>query len=557
MHTSSVVEVDDTRLRPEIALAWRRAVLNGLDPGAEIGGPVSSETNQQSRLAVAAGPVLDRMSAELAGSRFTVLLSDRNAHIINRRMGRRDLEKRLDRVRATPGAQFVEETSGTNALATAYELQRPIAVNGAEHFLESMKMFCCFGAPIIHPVTHRLEGVLDVTAPVEDYTPLLDPFVMRAAGEITQRLFDGARLSEQRLLTAFQARSRNKTHPVLVLGADVLLSNNPALDQVQNSDYAMLRYIAGELSEDESIERPITLSSGIRCVVRIGSVPDTPGGVVVEILPQAELVKANGANYTRDVGPVPTDTGPTPTRPNNITLIIGEPGSGRTTRAQEIVGHGAVMLDAVESVVDEDTWLRRAVSALNSAPPTVIDNIGVLAPRLAACLTHSVRTARCAVVMTSSPLRELGSEQAALAAEAVDRHELPPVRLYKEGFITLANSALRQLDPASALVIAPSVLRLLAAHSWPGNVRELQAVLRHAARGRECGFIIDTDLPADYRSVDTKYLTPMERAECAAIVEVLRSVDGNKAAAAAELGISRTTLYDRLRRYKISTEAQR
>ncbi|WP_156296906.1 sigma-54-dependent Fis family transcriptional regulator [Mycobacterium paragordonae] len=549
MRSSSVGRADDTSLRPEIELAWHRARMNGLDPGAEVGGSVISEINSQSRLALAARPVLDKISADLAGSRFTVLLSDRSSRIIDRRMGQRRQARRLDRVRAIPGVQFTEETSGTNALATAHELQRPIAVVGTEHFLESLKMFCCFAAPIIHPVTRRLEGVIDVTGPVEDDTPLLGPYVMRAASDIKQRLVDSARLAERLLLAEFQARSRNKTHPVLVLGTDVVLSNPATLDWVHNTDYAMLRSIAGDLGDDTSLERPITLSSGAHGVARIEAVPDTRGGVIVEIQPGPHPHQAQRTGHQRENTPVAaTDD---PAGQADIVLIIGEPGSGRTSRAQAIAGADALTIDAMESVESEGDWLRNALLALKAAKPIVLDNIHMLAPRPAACLAHAIRTAGHRIVMTSSPLPELEPEQAALAAMAMDRHHLPPVRVYQNDFASLANSVLRQLNPTSTLAIAPSTLSLLAAHSWPGNIRELQDVLHQAARGRDCGFIVEADLPADYRSSDTKYLTPMERAEREAIIAVMRAVEGNKAAAAMELGISRTTLYDRLRRYRI------
>ena len=76
----------------------------------------------------------------------------------------------------------------------------------------------------------------------------------------------------------------------------------------------------------------------------------------------------------------------------------------------------------------------------------------------------------------------------------------------------------------------------------------LGTVLRH----RSVGDITAADLPDRYRvSPRRRDLGPLERAEHDAIVAALAAADGNKARAAAALGISRTTLYSRLRSLRI------
>ena len=262
-----------------------------------------------------------------------------------------------------------------------------------------------------------------------------------------------------------------------------------------------------------------------------------------------------------DIVPAPTSTASREhsrtSSPNTgvlarVVLIVGEPGTGRTTTGEQLAGFGAVKVDAAESDGDDDEWLRRAQTVLCARTPVVIDNIHTLAPRLAARLTMAVREAVGRVILTSSPLCGLGSEQAALASEAMDRRELRPVRTYQQDFTALAKSVLRALDSGSSLGIVPSAVQLLAAHSWPGNIRELRAVLEHAARARPCGDIVESDLPPAYRSMARRQLTLMESAERDAILSALRAADHNRVAAAAELGISRTTLYDRIRRYHIT-----
>jgi len=93
---------------------------------------------------------------------------------------------------------------------------------------------------------------------------------------------------------------------------------------------------------------------------------------------------------------------------------------------------------------------------------------------------------------------------------------------------------------------------LLLAHPWPGNVRELRNVLERAAILCEGGFITPCHLSlntAPKRPAPS--LNDLGAAERQAIERVLRETDGNKAKAARRLGLTRTQLYVRLRKYDL------
>ncbi|MFI6367719.1 sigma-54-dependent Fis family transcriptional regulator [Nocardia sp. NPDC050630] len=530
--------------RPEIADAWKRAALFGLDPGMPVRETVFlPDFDRRSRLSIAAQPILDRMLDELADTTFSVLLTDRTARIIDRRVAQRRLNTALDGVLASPGFRYLEESSGTNALATAYELRKPIAVTGDEHFLESLKQFCCYGAPIIHPITRRVEGVLDITGSVDQSTTLLGPFLMRAVHDIEQRLLAGARMSEQRLLAAFQTHTRNKNHAVLVYGENVMLSNPAAVDLIHATDHAALRDVASDVVPNRPVQRQLTLSSGSIVLVTARSVSDTAGGVIFDINPLPDLTPfPEEPRHAKTAVPATT---------HRVELVVGEPGTGRTTAAREIAGDSADFFDALDSDLD-DSWTTRVRSALRRTDSVVIDNIHTLTPELAARLAPAIRTAPGLVVMTTSPLAPTDREQAALAAEALNRHELRPLRTYQQDFGALALNVLHTLKSCASKGITPSALSALAAQPWPGNLRELTSVLDYARTRRPVGDITEKDLPSAYRSPATRRLTLMETAERDAIVSALRTANGNKAAAAAQLGIGRTTLYARLRQYRIT-----
>jgi transcriptional regulator of acetoin/glycerol metabolism len=90
--------------------------------------------------------------------------------------------------------------------------------------------------------------------------------------------------------------------------------------------------------------------------------------------------------------------------------------------------------------------------------------------------------------------------------------------------------------------------KMLRNYSWPGNVAELRTVLKTAAQDAN-GPIRVEHLPTYLRA--SRRLTRLERAEATVIAEVLVATAGNKTEAARQLGISRPTLYAKIRRYRL------
>jgi DNA-binding NtrC family response regulator len=105
--------------------------------------------------------------------------------------------------------------------------------------------------------------------------------------------------------------------------------------------------------------------------------------------------------------------------------------------------------------------------------------------------------------------------------------------------------------------ISTDALALMARHDWPGNVRELRNVLERslllAGTEEEVG---PEHLPSELRArIPADAPRPgdlsMAAAERTHIMLVLASVDGNRLRAAKLLGVSRQTLYNRLREYGV------
>ncbi|MGQ9917799.1 MAG: sigma-54-dependent transcriptional regulator [Bryobacteraceae bacterium] len=103
--------------------------------------------------------------------------------------------------------------------------------------------------------------------------------------------------------------------------------------------------------------------------------------------------------------------------------------------------------------------------------------------------------------------------------------------------------------------VSEEAMRLLMDHSWPGNVRELENAIERAivsCRGSVLGAddfsFLRGNGPARFQAPDNMTLAEMEKLM---IEATLRRTGGNVKEAAASLGIDRSTLYEKLKRYGI------
>ena len=92
----------------------------------------------------------------------------------------------------------------------------------------------------------------------------------------------------------------------------------------------------------------------------------------------------------------------------------------------------------------------------------------------------------------------------------------------------------------------------LKAYPWPGNIRELKGAIKRAALLAKGDWIVseDVDLPDPPRRTEG-YTLNDERTERENIVKALDATGGDKKAAATLLGISRSTLYLKLEKYRL------
>jgi sigma-54 dependent transcriptional regulator, acetoin dehydrogenase operon transcriptional activator AcoR len=481
----------DASVEGAILASWIRSRLCGAGPDRREARYEGGTTDRDSRLHRAARPVLERLLADITDTPTALLLSDPEARVLRRWASEPTMARLMDRVRAAEGFVLSEDTVGTNGVGTPLEEGRPVAVIGTAHYNEIFDEASCAGAPVRHPVTGRVEGVVSLTCRVDAHNPLQLPLIAAAARDIERRLLDAASATERQLLEAFTAARHRATRPVLCVGEDMVLATPSAARLLEGVSQGLLWERArGAVAEDGERLFALAIDGEEELLARCRAVRDADAMVGV-------LVAIDAPRGTRRRPP---------------------------TRTTTLAGRSAAWRAAVAAVAD---------CIATRTPVVVWGEPGVGKAALLADLGAPPGLA------TTAPDPSAAER---LGARAV---ELPPLRTRPEDIGPIAASILGERR------LRPEALQLLERLPWPGNVREL-AIALHATHAPVIG--VD-DLPADLRAQAARVPTSgLQRLEADAIARALAGCGGNKREAARALGISRSTLYRKLRAYGLDLE---
>lgn len=129
---------------------------------------------------------------------------------------------------------------------------------------------------------------------------------------------------------------------------------------------------------------------------------------------------------------------------------------------------------------------------------------------------------------------------------------IPPLRKRIEDIPQLAREIAANLRPGGA-EITPDALHMLQAYDWPGNIRELRNVIERAllnSNGAPTIEAKDLRFEISHEPIEDDLDLTLEELERKHVERVLRHEAGSVEAAAVRLGISRSALYVRLKRWR-------
>ncbi|MBD3233355.1 MAG: Fis family transcriptional regulator, partial [candidate division Zixibacteria bacterium] len=152
---------------------------------------------------------------------------------------------------------------------------------------------------------------------------------------------------------------------------------------------------------------------------------------------------------------------------------------------------------------------------------------------------------------------------------AVVKFELPPLKNRREDIPYLVDHFIKKFKARTGkkiISVSPEVMNLLMRHDFPGNIRELENIIEYGFVICRGSIIQKEHLPEEmYKSepddgpeaVSQSLPISREIDEYTRILETLKNKNGSISGAAKELGIHRTTLWRKLKRYNINANSLR
>jgi transcriptional regulator of acetoin/glycerol metabolism len=585
-------EVDGSVVRDGILASWRRSqrleVVADHLPAQRLRG-----WDEGSPLLVAAAPVLRQLGDQLAGEPVSVLLTDAAGTVLQRSDADAAVGRYLDRVALAPGFSYAESSVGTNGIGTALAERRPTWVNGFEHYADRLERLSCAGAPIRHPVTGALVGAVDLTSWSNTQSALMLALTSVTAERIEKALMGLVGRADVTLFRAFQHACRH--HPGIVLAVDrsVVMMNETARRTLSADDQsALLERAVDALDTGEAGTVVTGLPSGASArMVRqpvVGPPARDAGTFVVSITapPSPAARSGDGASGGYTVARVrptpdlrlPGMVGSSPAwqravrsvlecrRAGEWLVLRGEPGTGKRSllaavqEHTEPAGHFRAF-DAREigtAPADVDTWLDLIADELDQGSGTLaVTHADQLPPAAVTGLSdllqvHTAGPASCWVALTMNTAEPSTQVVTCLLPHFAHTLEVPSLRHRSEDVPQLVHALLDQLSRGHRLTFEFAAMQQLSRATWPGNVTQLQRVLTEVVARRRMGVVTAADLPPEGRSAARRRLTTLEALERDAIVQSLTAHGGKKSPASAELGMSRATIYRKIRDYGIT-----
>ncbi|WP_428390693.1 sigma-54-dependent Fis family transcriptional regulator [Lichenicoccus sp.] len=593
-----------------VVASWLRSQQLGIDPVGRsapmvaTGAAIRPLRERHAELLAAAEGVFAQAAPMLSGSRSMMLLTNPDGIILDVIGDPFTLEQGED-IHLKPGGDWREAAIGTNGIGTALATARPAQVHASEHFCDGIKAWTCAASPVFEPGTGAMLGVIDISGPPSTYQRNNLSLAVATARQIEMALAERAMQERMRLLeicldrisdadvagmVAIDRRGRLVHRTGRVPNLVAMGQRVPGLD-----DASSVEAWAEKLPDGLRAEwfTPVTVGGraiGAMLVVptraRPPSAQNAPDAFA-QIIGSSRAILDIVARAKRLVGKqVPV-------------LIHGETGVGKELFARAIHGEaseqrpfivfncGAVSKELLGAELFG--YVRGAFTGaaaegragrfeLAHGGTLCLDEIGELPLDLQPLLLRVLEDGIIYRLGEGTPRRVntrlLCMTNRNLPAEveagrfrrdlyyriSVTTLEPPPLRDRAgdvEMLIAHFNETLSARHAVPMRRFGPEVMRLIDAYHWPGNVRELRNMVETQLLMAESPDVSVDELAAEMPQAarhasppPTTGVVNLSDAEHAIILDALKRSDGNLAAAARALGVSRSTLYRKLEGYR-------
>jgi len=551
---------------------------------------------------------MNSLHRQLAGSGHAVLLTDARGVILNCII--EQAEKRtFEQAGLWLGADWSEACEGTNGIGTCLVERQPLTIHQNEHFRSRHTGLTCSASPVFDPHGELL-AVLDVSSARHDVSRQ-SQFHTMALVNLSAKAIEGChflRSFENEWLLRFHAQAEyigQFSEGLLAFDGDgrVRAVNQSAINLLGLSRQQLLGRtlfevfdchlddLLGRASPQPSASWPLYTQRGqqlfamLRGQARRSVQALAAGGVATPGLCLADPAMQNDFRralrvYERDV-PL---------------LLGGETGTGKEAFAKalhQVSSRGGKPFIALncasipESLIESELFGYRGGSFTGARKDGMrgklqqadggtlfLDEIGDMPLALQTRLLRVLEERRVEPIggeaqaidvrVISASHRDL-TQRVATGEFREDLFyrlnglvlELPPLR-ERTDKRALLDFLLAEEARGQALRLDDAARQALLAYPWPGNVRQLRNVLRTLCALCESGVIVHAELPAEIRHARPALAHPpaarpdqLGDAERLTLLAVLEAQHWQMSRSAEQLGISRNTLYRKLRKHGI------
>jgi transcriptional regulator of acetoin/glycerol metabolism len=607
---------------------------------------------------------MEMLHEQIVNTHSMVVLTDATGTVLHS-IGDDDFLERASKVALKPGANWAEQTKGTNAIGTALIEEAPTLVHADEHYLHANHFLTCSAAPILDPRGNIL-GVLDVTGDHRSYHQHTMALVKMSARMIENHWLNDDYRNVMRL--HFHSRVEfigTLMEGILAVGPDgkIVGANRGALEQLGMSGAALRMHtlttllgttvgaLVDRFRSPLATPSALTLASGrqFHALARFNwpvwaslehagaaTAPSEPPAGAGAAVPDPPHSPAAAASPALAGGSALAQLRTGDAQLDNVVekirrvldrdipiLILGDTGTGKELLARAIhtdSARGKQPFVAVNCASIPDTLIEAELFGYEDGAFTgarrkgatgkivqanggtlFLDEIGDMPVALQA---HLLRVLQERQVTPLGSSKSLAVDVTIICAthrnlrEMIEHKQfredlfyrlnglavkLPPLR-DRSDLRALARRILDREAPGRRLQMAPEVLALFEHYHWPGNVRQLFNVLRTAvvmaasdpmitrhhlsddfledaaARLPQAGAVAAGNaaspaVPAAAPAVVTAPPAPtapdlnqtLGDLEIEAIRRAVEAAGGNISEASKRLGVSRNTIYRKLR----------
>lgn len=554
-----------------------------------------------------ARPELELLYDQISGSNFMIALGSPEGIVLETLADRRFIDSSAGQV-VIPGSVWTEERRGTNAMGLTLKTLRPAQVYGGEHFLRDHGSVSCISAPIFDG-RGNLSGILDASTSVLSRQQHTSALVQMSASNIENAYIRSSYADNLVLLfhprpeylstlsvgmlvltEDYQIYAVNRKGQLLLSGQGDLVGKH-----FQELFDAPVSRLMNQLAKGETIRVRDMLGSGVsmRCVANrasfglanrrmaLGSHSSIPQKTArpTKLPSWVRHLALNDATWRQHLAVLPDLL-----RQNVNILITGPSGSGkeifaRLAHAQsgcsgKFVPVDCLTMDRVSFIdqffgSEQPSGARVSLLEMAAGGTLFLDHVDALGPEIQALLERFLQTRErprrfgspsChedirVIAATRQPLQALRQNATGMTPAFLERlagmtFVLPAVNK-RTDFAESLRATLRQIREDA--IISDAAVQALQLTRAPESFFELSNILRAALSGKTEPEISTSDFrrqslieQPEAVSCDKCAGSAVKAQRCAMIRMRVSQFNGNVAAAARELGLSRTTIYAHL-----------